>query len=81
MSSRQENLLIARLAIRSGYGTSIDLEDYDAPVPRWYADGIRDGDHVNRPEAVFPCFRFMSELTSMSILLGQACEYCVLKYR
>lgn len=54
----------------------MDLTDCDAPLPRNYADGIRDGDLATKDNPVFPCFRFLAEFTQLSILLGRARE-CV----
>ncbi|WWC87422.1 uncharacterized protein L201_002311 [Kwoniella dendrophila CBS 6074] len=59
-------------AVRTGRPFAIDLADCDAPLPRHYADGIRDGDLTSKTQAIFPCFRFLTEFTSLSILLGRA---------
>ncbi|OCF35093.1 hypothetical protein I316_03133 [Kwoniella heveanensis BCC8398] len=59
-------------ALRMGRPFAIDLADCDAPLPRYYADGIRDGELTSKTEPVFPCFRFLNELTRLSILLGRA---------
>ncbi|WWC93569.1 hypothetical protein V866_000404 [Kwoniella sp. B9012] len=59
-------------AIRTGRTFAIDLAECDAPLPRHYADGIRDGDLTSKTEPIFPCFRFLTEFTSLSILLGRA---------
>nr|XP_019044460.1 hypothetical protein I302_06371 [Kwoniella bestiolae CBS 10118]OCF23390.1 hypothetical protein I302_06371 [Kwoniella bestiolae CBS 10118] len=59
-------------ALRMGRTFAIDLADCDAPLPRHYADGIRDGDLTSKTQAIFPCFRFLTEFTSLSILLGRA---------
>ncbi|WWC69091.1 uncharacterized protein I206_103027 [Kwoniella pini CBS 10737] len=59
-------------AIRMGRPFMVDPADCDAPLPRHYADGIRDGDLTSKTEPLFPCFRFMAEFTSLSLLLGRA---------
>nr|XP_018263463.1 uncharacterized protein I303_03332 [Kwoniella dejecticola CBS 10117]OBR85621.1 hypothetical protein I303_03332 [Kwoniella dejecticola CBS 10117] len=59
-------------AIRMGRPFAIDPADCDAPLPRHYADGIRDGDMTSKTEPIFPCFRFLAEFTSLSLLLGRA---------
>ncbi|GFZ44923.1 hypothetical protein JCM24511_02649 [Saitozyma sp. JCM 24511] len=43
-------------------------------MDRCYADGIREGERVvpGRDEPAFPCFRFLAEFTSLSMLLGRA---------
>ena len=61
-----------RQALRTGRGFAISLTDCDAPLPRNYADGIRDGDTAGRASPIFPCFRFLAEFTQLSILLGKA---------
>ncbi|KAK6910691.1 hypothetical protein I203_104723 [Kwoniella mangroviensis CBS 8507] len=53
-------------AIRTGRTFAIDLAECDAPLPRHYADGIRDGDLTSKTEPIFPCFRFLMEFTSLS---------------
>lgn len=63
-----------RLSVRTGRGFAIDLADCDAPLPRNYADGIREGDATTRSDSIFPCFRFLAEYTQLSILLGRARE-------
>lgn len=71
-------LIKYRQALRMGRTFAIDLTECDAPLPRNYADGIREGDaHASSNSAsVFPCFRFLTEFTQMSILLGRAREFC-----
>ncbi|KAL7423535.1 hypothetical protein Q5752_001115 [Cryptotrichosporon argae] len=60
-------------ALKLGRGFAIDLADGDAPLPRKYADGIREGEGETtvRSEPVFPCFGFLAEFTRLSILLGR----------
>lgn len=62
-----------RLSVRTGRSLGIDLAECDAPKPRHFADGIREGIYEERPQAVYPCFRFLAEFTSLSVLLGQTC--------
>lgn len=61
-------------AVRMGRCLGVDLADCDAPLPRSYADGVRFGVIPDSSGPHFPCFRFLAELTSMSILLGRTCE-------
>jgi len=55
----------------TGRGFAINLADCDAPLPRNYADGIREGE---TNDSIFPCFRFIAEFTKLSILLGRTRE-------
>jgi len=52
----------------TGRGFAINLADCGAPLPRNYADGIREGETDG---SIFPCFRFLAEFTKLSILLGR----------
>nr|XP_018262682.1 uncharacterized protein I303_04161 [Kwoniella dejecticola CBS 10117]OBR84840.1 hypothetical protein I303_04161 [Kwoniella dejecticola CBS 10117] len=67
--------MTSRLALQYGQPLTIDLDYCDAPLPFWWPDHVPDLDDVTAIpilHKVAPSFRFLSELTSLSILLGRA---------
>nr|XP_019043146.1 hypothetical protein I302_07717 [Kwoniella bestiolae CBS 10118]OCF22076.1 hypothetical protein I302_07717 [Kwoniella bestiolae CBS 10118] len=58
-----------------GQPLTIDLDYCDAPLPFWWPDHVPDLDDVTAIPVlhkVAPSFRFLTELTSLSIILGRA---------
>nr|XP_019007474.1 uncharacterized protein I206_07732 [Kwoniella pini CBS 10737]OCF46255.1 hypothetical protein I206_07732 [Kwoniella pini CBS 10737] len=63
------------LALQYGQPLTIDLDDCDAQLPFWWPDHVPDMEDISAlpiVHKVVPSFRFLSELTSLSILLGRA---------
>ncbi|WWD00931.1 hypothetical protein V866_007869 [Kwoniella sp. B9012] len=63
------------LALQYGQPLTIDLDYCDAPLPFWWPDHVPDLDDVTAIPVlhkVAPSFRFLTELTYLSILLGRA---------